>query len=251
MNRFGRKDKDKIQQFRTITGASDKIANDCLKSSGWSLEQAIDRFYASGFATAQVQVDSRALENLFRKYSDPSGEIILAEGISMFCEDLGVDPADIVMLVLSWHMNAATMCEYTRAEFVQGLQKLGLDSIEKLQKRLGDLRSELKDETKFKEIYKYAFMFSREKGQKCLQLDVALGMWQLVFSPQGRPWALLEDWCEFLQAHHNRAIAKDTWDQLLEFAKTIKPDFSNFDENGAWPYLLDEFVEYIQKKDES
>ena len=24
----------------------------------------------------------------------------------------------------------------------------------------------------------------------------------------------------------------------------MKPDFSNFDDAGAWPYLLDEFVEH-------
>lgn len=28
----------------------------------------------------------------------------------------------------------------------------------------------------------------------------------------------------------------------------IKPDFSNFDDSGAWPYLLDEFVEHMKQK---
>lgn len=28
----------------------------------------------------------------------------------------------------------------------------------------------------------------------------------------------------------------------------IKPDFSNYDESAAWPYLLDEFVEYMKEK---
>lgn len=30
--------------------------------------------------------------------------------------------------------------------------------------------------------------------------------------------------------------------------QSIKPDFSNFDDNGAWPYLIDEFVEYVNEK---
>ncbi len=30
--------------------------------------------------------------------------------------------------------------------------------------------------------------------------------------------------------------------------QTIKPDFSNFDESAAWPHLLDDFVEYMNKK---
>lgn len=31
-------------------------------------------------------------------------------------------------------------------------------------------------------------------------------------------------------------------------AQTIKPDFSNFDETAAWPYLLDEFVTHMKEK---
>lgn len=54
--------------------------------------------------------------------------------------------------------------------------------------------------------------------------------------------------CEFLQTHHNRAISRDTWVQLYDFVVQIKPDFSNFDESSAWPYLLDEFVEYMNEK---
>ncbi len=30
--------------------------------------------------------------------------------------------------------------------------------------------------------------------------------------------------------------------------QTVKPDFSNFDENSAWPYLLDEFVDFMKAK---
>lgn len=86
-----------------------------------------------------------------------------------------------------------------------------------------------------------------QKGQKCLQLDTALAMWQLVLSGE-QAWPLLTDWCEFLQKHHNRAISKDTWTQLFDFIKQIKPDFSNFDESSAWPYLLDEFVDCMKEK---
>ena len=30
--------------------------------------------------------------------------------------------------------------------------------------------------------------------------------------------------------------------------QTVKPDFSNFDDNAAWPFLLDEFVELQKNK---
>lgn len=57
-----------------------------------------------------------------------------------------------------------------------------------------------------------------QKGQKCLQLDTALAMWQLLFSDERR-WQYIDDWSEFLTAHHNRAISRDTWVQLFEFAR--------------------------------
>ena len=54
------------------------------------------------------------------------------------------------MLVLSWHFRAATMCEYSRDEFVSGMLRLRCDSIPKLQQRLPELRRDLQDPQKFK-----------------------------------------------------------------------------------------------------
>lgn len=246
MNRLSRAQRDKITQFKGITGANEKVASDCLKSASWSLEAAIEVFYSGAEDLHSAgRLDHRVLEALFQKYKDPHDDIVSVDGISTFCQDLGVDPADIVMLVLSWHMSAATMCEYSKEEFVNGLARLGVDSVEKLKRRLPDVRNELRDEHKFREIYNFAFAWAKEKGQKCLQLDTAVAMWKLIFSDE-REWQLIDEWAEFLQKHHNRAISKDTWTQLFEFSRNIKPDFSNFDENGAWPYLIDEFVEHMR-----
>ena len=67
------------------------------------------------------------------------------------------------------------------------------------------------------EVYTFAYLFSREKGQKCVQLDMAIPMWQLLFS--AHPWPLLDAWCNFLEIHHKHAISKDTWSQLLDFVQ--------------------------------
>ena len=63
---------------------------------------------------------------------------------------LQVDPADVVMLVIAWHFGAATMCEFSRDEFTRGMRSLRCDSLEKLRRRLPELRRELQDERKFK-----------------------------------------------------------------------------------------------------
>ncbi|XP_022868436.1 DCN1-like protein [Olea europaea var. sylvestris] len=175
--------------------------------------------------------------------TDPYADMILVDGITLLCTDLQVDPQDIVMLVVSWHMKAATMCEFSKQEFMGGLQSLGIDSLDKFRERISFMRSELKDEQKFREIYNFAFGWAKEKGQKSLALDTAIGMWQLLFAE--KQWPLVDHWCQFLQARHNKAISRDTWSQLLEFARTVDHAFSNYDPAGAWPYLIDEFVEYL------
>lgn len=248
MNRLSKENKARVQQFVAITGASEKVAGECLKKTSWNLEPAIDHFYSSGLAATSSCTNQPQIHALYLKYKEKDGDMIQADGVAAFCEDLGVDPADIVMLVISFHMNAAAMCEFSKDEFINGMLRMGCDSIEKLKNRLPVLRSELKHEEMFKDIYNFAYMFSREKGQKCVQFEVAVAMWRLLLSEE-RSWPLINDWCEFLQKHHtNRAISKDTWQQLLDFIKTIKPDFSNFDETAAWPYLLDEFVSYMKEK---
>ncbi|RVW93902.1 DCN1-like protein 1 [Vitis vinifera] len=158
-------------------------------------------------------------------HRDPYVDMIMADGISVLCNDLQVDPQDIVMLVVSWHMKAATMCEFSKQEFISGLQALGIDSLEKFRERIQFMRTELKDEQKFREIYNFAFGWAKEKGQKSLALDTAIGMWQLLFAE--KQWALVDHWCQFLQ--------------------TVDPSLSNYDAEGAWPYLIDEFVEYLNE----
>ncbi|XP_042060223.1 DCN1-like protein 1 [Salvia splendens] len=241
MNKLGRGQRDKVQQFMSITGSSEKVAVQALKASDWQFEGAFDIFYSHSHVKSAA--DTRHLEELYNRYKDPYADMILVDGITLMCTDLQVDPQDIVMLVVSWHMKAATMCEFSKQEFITGLQSLGIDSMEKLKERIPFMRSELKDEQKFREIYNYAFGWAKEKGQKSLALDTAIGMWQLLFAE--KQWPLVDHWCQFLQARHNKAISRDTWSQLLEFARIVDPALSNYDPEGAWPYLIDEFVDYL------
>ncbi|XP_042417265.1 DCN1-like protein 2 [Zingiber officinale] len=241
MHKLGRGHRDKIQQFMAITGTSEKVALQALKASDWHLEGAFDMFYSQPHI--RTTTNTRHLEDLYNRYKDPYVDMILVDGISLLCSDLQVDPQDIVMLVVSWHMKAATMCEFSQQEFLGGLQSLGIDTIEKFREKLSYMRSELRDDQKFREIYNFAFAWAKEKGQKSLALETAIGMWQLLFAEWH--WSLVDHWCQFLQLKHNKAISRDTWSQLLEFAKTIDLQLSNYDEEGAWPYLIDEFVEYL------
>jgi DCN1-like protein 1/2 len=56
----------------------------------------------------------------------------------------------------------------------------------------------------------------------------------------------LDLWIKFLEESRTRAISRDTWALLLEFTKTINDELDNYDPEGAWPVLIDEFVDYIK-----
>lgn len=107
------------------------------------------------------------------------------------------------------------------------------------------LRSLLNDTTNFKLIYRYAFDFAREKDQRSLDINTAKCMLGLLL---GKIWPLFPVFHQFLEQSKYKVINKDQWCNVLEFSRTISLDLSNYDEDGAWPVLLDEFVEWYKDK---
>ena len=119
------------------------------------------------------------------------------------------------------------------------MRRMGAATTDKLKEKLPLLRAELEDPRSFKDVYEYSFDFSKGEpeelaaGHRRGDVGVLLG---------GR-WALVEEWCDFLRREHGKAVTRDTWSQTLEFSRAIGPDLEGYDPAGAWPYLIDEFVE--------
>ncbi|XP_051730594.1 DCN1-like protein 4 isoform X5 [Ctenopharyngodon idella] len=175
-------------------------------------------------------------------------DVVGPEGMEKFCEDIGVEPENVVMLVLAWKLDAQSMGYFTLQEWLKGMGSLQCDSTEKLRNSLDYLRSVLNDATSFKLIYRYAFDFAREKDQRSLDLNTAKCMLGLLL---GKTWPLFPVFNQFLEQSKYKVINKDQWCNVLEFSRTINLDLSNYDEDGAWPVLLDEFVEWYKDREMS
>lgn len=59
-------------------------------------------------------------------FSDPHDENKIGiDGIQQFCDDLALNPASVSVLVVAWKFRAATQCEFSRKEFLEGMTELG------------------------------------------------------------------------------------------------------------------------------
>uniref|UniRef100_A0A5S6QXN9 Defective in cullin neddylation protein n=1 Tax=Trichuris muris TaxID=70415 RepID=A0A5S6QXN9_TRIMR len=243
--------KEKVGAFMQLTQANEKVAIVCLVKNDWRLEVACDRYFSHpelyGVADRHG-VDRQKVEALFEIYADPYETATVRKigpsGVEAFLRDLRLPSDDLLVLVLAWKMRAKTQCEFTKDEFVNGLMEIRCDSLEKLRNKLEKFRSELQDEEKFRDFYQFTFLFAKSPSQKGLDVEMAIGYWRLILS--GR-FFHLDNWCNFLQSTRRKPITRDTWNLVLDFSKVISNDFNNYDTQGAWPTLLDEFVEYMKK----
>lgn len=180
-----------------------------------------------------------------------------------FCEDIGVEPENVAMLVLAYKMGAKQMGFFTQSEWLKGLTDLQCDTASKVQCKLEYLRSMLNDPNSFKIIYRYAYDFARvsvgppvpltpreanarpsplpilpvslpqDKDQRSMDIETAKAMLQLLL---GKHWPLYAQFAQFLEQSKYKVINKDQWCNILEFSRTISNDLTNYDVDGACEY---------------
>eukprot|EP00051_Salpingoeca_urceolata_P030201 m.8441 g.8441 ORF g.8441 m.8441 type:complete len:246 (-) comp3233_c0_seq1:81-818(-) len=194
-----------------------------------------------GFSTAKCLA-------WFESYKDPTEANIGPDGTARLCVDLDVSPENVALLVLAKRLECKKMATFTQAEWLTGMGALRCDSTVKLKAILPDLRRSLDDPKFFKQVFLYAYDFARSanqnSGQKTIDKQTAVAMLDVLLRGC---WVLLDSFSRFLEQCSARVINKDQWVNIHDFYKTVKPDLSNYDENSAWPVLLDEYVEWCKE----
>nr|XP_024365519.1 DCN1-like protein 2 isoform X8 [Physcomitrium patens] len=166
-------------------------------------------------ATAKEQ---EKIDGFFNQYADKAEDHCIGpEGIEALCEDLGVPPTDVRILLLAWKLQAAR----------QGYFSLMVSPYN------------------FKDFYTFSFKYClTEPRQKTLDLETACQMLSLVLGSRPHVASFLR----FLQEQSEyKAMNLDQWSAFLRFCDEIKPDLRNYDESQAWPLLLDNYVEWAKK----
>lgn len=146
-------------------------------------------------------------------------------------------------------MKAATMCVFTSEEWKRGFTSLGVESIDGLKGKFGTLRAMLDDPNSFRDYYLWCFDFSKEPGHgvRTLPIEVACQMWQLTLGAKFA--APVARWLEFIEEKKVKVVTKDVWDMLLTFLQQVnQDDFGDYDDEGAWPVLIDDYVDWFREK---
>ncbi|KAK1432868.1 hypothetical protein QVD17_09770 [Tagetes erecta] len=100
------------------------------------------------------------------------------------------------------------------------------------------------DSHEFSRFYNFVFFICRENGQRSITVSRAVMAWKLVLPGRFR---LLNQWCSFVESNQRHNISEDTWRQVLAFSRCVHENLEGYDPEGAWPVLIDEFVEHMYR----
>nr|KAJ0210996.1 hypothetical protein LSAT_V11C400191390 [Lactuca sativa] len=224
-----------------------------------SNSSAMDLFRSASGKAASKELER--IDQLYYSYANESSGMIDPEGIEYLCSDLEVEHTDVRILMLAWKMQAEKQGYFTLDEWRKGLKALRSDTIVKLKKALPDLDNEVRRPSNYVEFYSYAFRYCltgkygllllgtyAEEKQKSIDIESICELLELVLGSQFRMQVDL--FIQYLKTQIDyKVINMDQWMGFYRFCHEISfPDFNNYDEELAWPLILDNFVEWVRSK---
>jgi len=178
--------------------------------------------------------------------SEAADNVLLGDSLDKFFGAVGIASDGIMTLGISWKFECKTMGEISKVEFVKGCDKTKCKSVDDIKRLVETTEKSLKTDTnQFKQFYMWVFDFAKEgEERKTLDAETACDMWGLVLVHH---FALLPKWLTFFQSSKTATVTKDIWAQLSEFAFQVKSGLQNWQDDGSWPVLIDEFAQHCKQ----
>lgn len=132
---------------------------------------------------------------------------------------------------------------------MEGLKALGVDTINQLKKSLKDLEKEVCEPKTFEVFYRFAFGYSlTEENQRCVDIETICILIDILLGSKYQLQVQL--FTEFLKMQSDyKAINRDQWINFLRFCQEVSfPGLENYDNDQAWPVILDNFVAWVREK---
>lgn len=189
------------------------------------------------------------MTKLYNKYKEENGEDIDIEGTIEYLEDLDIDPEQYEALLLSWYLNSESTGQFQKKQFLDKWSENKIYDLAAMRKKINQLSDDtMNDGELFDKIYNWTFGFLAEPNQKKLTKEDAVQNWKLLFD---KKYSDSGDWLEYIDKNWSDGISRDNWYMTNEFMKEYKKEdykLSEHDESGAWPSIIDGFVEYLNEK---
>ncbi|GKY99497.1 hypothetical protein MPSEU_000903900 [Mayamaea pseudoterrestris] len=234
--------------------ATRKRKSSSKKSTNTSPTKETDMFKGSvnkkkKAAAAGKEPSSSGL--MFSELADADDPTVMGmEGISQLGEKLDMDVTeDVRILVLLWKLGSEDRPgEISQTEWIEGCANLNLDSWAKFKNIVPTLDTGFMDNIEFKDFFKFCFQFNRQGTHRTLDKDLVIALLKLTLKERVAN-SRLESFCQFLESTESYArVTLDQWVSFLDFSLECE-DLSNYDEStSAWPVLIDEYVEYMEKQ---
>ncbi|TCD70581.1 hypothetical protein EIP91_002611 [Steccherinum ochraceum] len=213
---------------------------------------------------------------LFAEYADDDDEDVIGpEGFERLCNDANISLEGALPLLLAWQLGATEMAKLKKSEWEKGTGDLRISSLPALSTAVQDLenlliigKSPLKPVTQtstkknatptepynraryfqyaadtkkaYSEFYMFLFVLTKPPQSRNIDMETACAFWGVAVAPK---YPIINDIISFVTEKGTyKAVTKDLWSMMLEFCQTISPNLENYEADGAWPTLLDDFV---------
>jgi len=166
----------------------------------------------------------------------------------MLSQAIALDPSDVLVLVFAWKLGAKRMGYFSQEEWLEGSSSFSICSSH------SDICDRLKaifagttgNATALRTLHSFTHKFCRE-DERVRNIDVGSALIMLKLLHERSFSEHVKSISAFIEqnaAVTKRGISHDEWMMILQFCREVEPDCSNYQDDGAWPVLLDDYVEW-------